>query len=101
MANGGFSSYSGMFLEDWFCIFPVLTTVPYGLISSYTHTCFLGTCSYQSIQRAGTSGAWARDIRRETNILLQALNKIFKALESRKLIKQVKSVNNKSKKMYM
>ena len=57
--------------------------------------------SYQAIQRAGTSGAWARDIRRETNIQLQALNKVFKALESRRLIKQVKSVNNKSKKMYM
>lgn len=56
---------------------------------------------YQSIQRAGVNGAWTKDIRRETNIQQQALNKIFKALEGRRLIKQVKSVNAKAKKLYM
>ena len=58
-------------------------------------------CSYQSIQRTGVNGAWTKDIRRETNIQHQALNKIFKALETRRLIKQVKSVNAKAKKLYM
>lgn len=56
---------------------------------------------YQSIERAGIHGAWTKDIRRETNIQQQALNKVFKALEARRLIKQVKSVNAKAKKMYM
>mmetsp|Transcript_17933 Transcript_17933/g.34150 ORF Transcript_17933/g.34150 Transcript_17933/m.34150 type:complete len:336 (+) Transcript_17933:92-1099(+) len=56
---------------------------------------------YQSIQRTGVNGAWTKDIRRETNIQQQALNKIFKALETRRLIKQVKSVNAKAKKLYM
>ena len=56
---------------------------------------------YQSIQRAGALGAWTKDIRRETNIQPPTLNKIFKALEGRRLIKQVKSVNAKAKKLYM
>jgi DNA-directed RNA polymerase III subunit RPC6 len=41
------------------------------------------------------------DIRVQTNIQQQALNKIFKVLESRLLIKPVKSVTAKSKKLYM
>jgi DNA-directed RNA polymerase III subunit RPC6 len=57
--------------------------------------------SYQSIQRSGVHGAWTKDIRRETNIQNQALNKIFKTLEARRLIKPVKSVNAKAKKLYM
>lgn len=75
------------------------------LLVSHPHTLasFIVTnlTSYQSIERSGVNGAWTKDIRRETNIQLQALNKIFKALEARRLIKQVKSVNAKAKKLYM
>jgi DNA-directed RNA polymerase III subunit RPC6 len=56
---------------------------------------------YQVIERAGNMGIWTKDIRIQTNIQQQALNKIFKALESRQLIKPVKSVVAKSKKLYM
>lgn len=56
---------------------------------------------YQVIERAGNMGIWTKDIRIQTNIQQQALNKIFKALESRQLIKPVKSVAAKSKKLYM
>ena len=56
---------------------------------------------YQVIERAGNLGIWTKDIRIQTNIQQQALNKIFKLLESRQLIKPVKSVAAKSKKLYM
>ena len=56
---------------------------------------------YQVIERAGNMGIWTKDIRIQTNIQQQALSKIFKSLESRRLIKPVKSVTAKSKKLYM
>lgn len=56
---------------------------------------------YQKIEEAGNRGVWTKDIRTQTNIQQQALNKIFKALEGRLLIKPVKSVNAKAKKLYM
>ncbi len=55
----------------------------------------------QVIERAGNMGIWTKDIRIQTNIQQQALNKIFKLLESRQIIKPVKSVVAKSKKLYM
>jgi DNA-directed RNA polymerase III subunit RPC6 len=56
---------------------------------------------YQIIEESGNKGIWTKDIRFKTKIQQQALTKIFKNLESRKLIKPVKSVNAKSKKCYM
>lgn len=56
---------------------------------------------YQVIERAGNMGIWTKDIRIQTNVDQQALNKIFKGLESRRLIKPVKSVTAKAKKLYM
>jgi len=55
----------------------------------------------QTIEKAGNNGIWTKDIRMQTSIQLQALNKIFKQLEQRRLIKPVKSVTAKSKKLYM
>jgi DNA-directed RNA polymerase III subunit RPC6 len=54
---------------------------------------------YQVIERAGNMGIWTKDIRTQTNIQQQSLTKIFKTLESRQLIKPVKSVNAKAKKI--
>jgi DNA-directed RNA polymerase III subunit RPC6 len=54
---------------------------------------------YQAIEKSGNKGIWSKDIRTQTNIQQQALNKIFKVLESKRLIKPVKTVN--SKKVYM
>ena len=47
---------------------------------------------YQIIEEAGNKGIWIRDIRLRSNLLLTQLNKILKTLESRNLIKAVKSV---------
>lgn len=56
---------------------------------------------YQVIEGVGNKGIWTKDIRLQTNVQQQALTKIFKSLESRRLIKPVKSVSAKSKKLYM
>mmetsp|Transcript_20527 Transcript_20527/g.31145 ORF Transcript_20527/g.31145 Transcript_20527/m.31145 type:complete len:323 (+) Transcript_20527:99-1067(+) len=56
---------------------------------------------YQIIEKAENMGIWTKDIRIQSNVQQQALNKIFKNLESRKLIKPVKSVTAKAKKLYM
>lgn len=55
----------------------------------------------QVIEKAHNNGIWTKDIRLATNIQQQALNKIFKQLEQRRLIKPVKSVTAKAKKLYM
>jgi DNA-directed RNA polymerase III subunit RPC6 len=55
----------------------------------------------QVIEKSGNNGIWTKDIRLQTNIQQQALNKIFKQLEQRRLIKPVKSVTAKAKKLYM
>ena len=55
----------------------------------------------QVIEKSGNNGIWTKDIRLQTNIQQQALNKIFKQLETRHLIKPVKSVTAKAKKLYM
>lgn len=55
----------------------------------------------QCIEKAGNKGIWTKDVRLQTNIQQQALNKIFKQLETRELIKPIKSITAKSKKLYM
>ncbi|XP_071381993.1 DNA-directed RNA polymerase III subunit RPC6 isoform X2 [Centroberyx affinis] len=47
---------------------------------------------YQIIEDAGNKGIWSRDIRFKSNLPLTEINKILKNLESKKLIKAVKSV---------
>uniref|UniRef100_F6XKX0 DNA-directed RNA polymerase III subunit RPC6 n=5 Tax=Cercopithecidae TaxID=9527 RepID=F6XKX0_MACMU len=46
-------------------------------------------------------GIWSRDIRYKSNLPLTEINKILKNLESKKLIKAVKSVAASKKKVYM
>lgn len=56
---------------------------------------------YSIIEESGNKGIWIRDIRGKSNLIMTQLNKILKNLESRKLIKAVKSVNASKKKVYM
>ena len=46
-------------------------------------------------------GIWIRDIRNKSNLGLTQVNKILKVLESKRLIKAVKSVQASKKKVYM
>ena len=76
----------------------------YNLVSDEVASKFIGLdvsarMVYQVIEKSGNLGIWTKDIRTQTNIQQQALNKILKALETRRLIKPVKSVS--SKKVYM
>jgi DNA-directed RNA polymerase III subunit RPC6 len=57
---------------------------------------------YQIIQDAGNKGIWRKEIhRRSGNIPQQEFDKILKSLESKKLVKQVSSVQASRKKVYM
>lgn len=56
---------------------------------------------YGIIEEGGNKGIWIRDIRMQSNLNMTHLNKILKNLETKKLIKAVKSVNASKKKVYM
>lgn len=56
---------------------------------------------YNIIKEAGNKGIWIRDIRYKSNLILTQLNKILKSLQTKKLIKAVKSVAASKKKVYM
>lgn len=56
---------------------------------------------YRIIEEAGNKGIWIRDIRIKSNLMMMALNKILKSLETKKLIKAVKSVSASKRKVYM
>lgn len=48
---------------------------------------------YGIVEEGGNKGIWIRDIRMKSNLNMIQLNKILKNLETKKLIKAVKSVN--------
>jgi DNA-directed RNA polymerase III subunit RPC6 len=56
---------------------------------------------YQVIEKAGNMGIWTRDIKNQTKIQPTALTRILKALETRRLVKPIKSVTAKTKKLYI
>lgn len=47
---------------------------------------------YRIIEESGNKGIWIRDIRNKANLAALALNKVIKNLESKKMIKSVKTV---------
>lgn len=47
---------------------------------------------YGIVEEAGNKGIWIRDIRNRSNLTQTQLNKIIKSLESKKIIKSVKTV---------
>nr|CCA25394.1 DNAdirected RNA polymerase III subunit RPC6 putative [Albugo laibachii Nc14]CCA25467.1 DNAdirected RNA polymerase III subunit RPC6 putative [Albugo laibachii Nc14] len=53
------------------------------------------------IERAGNKGIWTRDIKMQSNIAQQVVVKTLRLLESRQLIKSVKSISSKNKILYM
>lgn len=56
---------------------------------------------YQQCEKATNKGIWTRDIKNATNIPQHTLTKALKILETRTLIKSVRSVTSKSKKLFM
>eukprot|EP01029_Cantina_marsupialis_P014343 TRINITY_DN31663_c0_g1_i2.p1 TRINITY_DN31663_c0_g1~~TRINITY_DN31663_c0_g1_i2.p1 ORF type:complete len:276 (+),score=88.32 TRINITY_DN31663_c0_g1_i2:114-941(+) len=53
------------------------------------------------IGKAGNTGIWTRDLKSKTGLAQGRLTKVLKHLESRRLIKSVKSIQGKNKKIYM
>lgn len=56
---------------------------------------------YQSIKESSNVGIWTRDLRHRCNLQQPQIKKIVKVLETRKLIKSVKSVLQKNRVVYM
>ncbi len=56
---------------------------------------------YQIIEDSGNKGIWTRDIRIKSNLSQTDVSKILKKLESKQLIKPVKSVQASKKRVYM
>ncbi|CEL92516.1 unnamed protein product [Vitrella brassicaformis CCMP3155] len=56
---------------------------------------------YQSIEKAGRRGIWTRDLKNQCNLQPHQIQKALKALEGRRLVKAVKSVQFKNRKVYM
>jgi len=56
---------------------------------------------FNIIEKSGNKGIWLRDIRAQSGLLQTQLNKVLKTLETKRLIKSVKSVNATKKKVYM
>ncbi|RLN47477.1 hypothetical protein BBJ28_00004222 [Nothophytophthora sp. Chile5] len=58
----------------------------------------------EEIERAGNKGIWTRDIKAHTNIPQvwhQIVTKTLRLLETRRLVKSVKSISSKNKKLFM
>lgn len=56
---------------------------------------------YEEIKNSGNNGIWNRDIKTNTNVQQAPLAKALKELERRMLIKSVKSIHQKTKKIWM
>mmetsp|Transcript_8850 Transcript_8850/g.25517 ORF Transcript_8850/g.25517 Transcript_8850/m.25517 type:complete len:282 (-) Transcript_8850:212-1057(-) len=56
---------------------------------------------YQLIQHSGNTGMWTKDMKFHSNLQQPQITKILKTLESRKLVKSVKSVTGGNRKVYM
>lgn len=56
---------------------------------------------YRVVESAGSKGIWHREIRNQTKLPMNLMSKILKNLETKKLIKAVKSVTASKKKLYM
>lgn len=56
---------------------------------------------YQIIEGSGNKGIWTKDIRNSSNLTELQINKCLKTLESKKLVKRVKTVPPSKKNIYM
>ena len=56
---------------------------------------------YQQIENSGTNGIWIKSIKQRTNIHQTAVTKCMKSLETKKLVKPVKSIKAPSQRIYM
>lgn len=56
---------------------------------------------YASIDSAGTAGIWTKTIKAKSGVHAKVLDRVYKSLETKGLIKQMKSVKHPQRKMYI
>lgn len=56
---------------------------------------------YSSIDSAGTQGIWTKTIKAKSGVHAKVLDRVYKSLENRGLIKPMKSVKHPQRKMYI
>lgn len=56
---------------------------------------------YSSIESAGTQGIWTKTIKAKSGVHAKVLDRVYKSLENRGLIKPMKSVKHPQRKMYI
>lgn len=56
---------------------------------------------YTLIKQSDDKGIWTRELRTRANLQQVQLQRILRALETRKIVKSLKSVESKNKKIYM
>jgi len=56
---------------------------------------------YGSIESAGTAGLWTKTIKAKSGVHAKVLDRVYKSLETKGLIKQMKSVKHPQRKMYI
>ncbi len=56
---------------------------------------------YHCIKQADNRGIWTKDLKVKTNLHQTIITKVLRVLESKRLIKAVKSVKNSTRKVYM
>lgn len=56
---------------------------------------------YNQIENSGTNGTWTKTIKQRTNMHQTTVTKAMKTLETKKLVKPVKSIKNPAQKIYM
>ena len=77
--------------------------------STYNHSALQGHPNmsldeklvFRVVESAGSKGIWNREIRNQTKLALNLMSKALKNLETKRLIKAVKSVTASKKKLYM
>lgn len=56
---------------------------------------------YKLVKSTGNSGMWSRDLQKKSGMSAVALNKVLKMLESRRLVKCITPINNKTRKIWI
>ncbi|KAK8198661.1 34-kDa subunit of RNA polymerase III (C) [Zalaria obscura] len=56
---------------------------------------------YNQIENTGTNGIWQKNIKQRTGLHQTAITRAMKTLETKRLVKQIKSVKNPAQKIYM
>lgn len=77
------------------------TTLNHSALQSHSGISIEEKAVYRVVESAGSKGIWNRDIRNQTKLPLNQMSKVLKSLETKKLIKAVKSVTAAKRKLYM